>query len=117
MVKQIRVSNANMMTFSEKLSRFSWGLFIPMCMVLVISILVLYSAGGGHWRPYALSQLMKIIISFGVFFFEGFVFFPKIRQGQLFAAFRVFDDRFIHFCLHRWRFSWSGWRPYHPRLQ
>ena len=72
MVKQIRVSNANMMTFSEKLSRFSWGLFIPMCMVLTISIVVLYSAGGGNWRPFALSQLMKIILAFGVFFVAAF---------------------------------------------
>ena len=72
MSKQIRVSNANMMNFSEKLSRFSWGMFVPMCMVLAISILVLYSAGGGNWRPFALSQLMKIMLGFGVFFFAAF---------------------------------------------
>ena len=72
MVKQTRVSNANMMTFPEKLGRFSWGLFVPMCMVLTISIMVLYSAGGGNWRPFALSQLMKIIVGFGVFFFAAF---------------------------------------------
>ena len=72
MVKQTRVSNANMMTFSEKLGRFSWGLFVPMCMVLTISIVVLYSAGGGNWRPFALSQLMKIILGFIVFFFAAF---------------------------------------------
>ena len=73
MTKQTRVSNANMMTFAEKLSRFSWGLFVPMCMVLAISIVILYSAGGGNWRPYALSQLMKIILSFGVFFIAAFI--------------------------------------------
>ena len=72
MARQTRVSNANMMTFPEKLSRFSWGLFVPMCMVLAISIVVLYSAGGGNWRPFALSQLMKILLSFGVFFFAAF---------------------------------------------
>lgn len=72
MSKQIRISNANMMNFSEKLSRFSWGMFVPMCMVLAISILVLYSAGGGNWRPFALSQLMKIMLGFGVFFFAAF---------------------------------------------
>ncbi len=73
MARQTRVSNANMMTFSEKLSRFSWELFIPMCLVLAVSIVVLYSAGGGSWRPYALSQLMKIILGFGVFFFAAFI--------------------------------------------
>ena len=73
MTKQTRVSNANMMTFTEKLSRFSWNLFVPMCMVLTISIVVLYSTGGGNWRPYALSQLMKIFLAFGVFFFAAFI--------------------------------------------
>lgn len=70
--QQTRVSNANMMRFSEKLSRFSWGLFIPICLVLTISIVVLYSAGGGNWRPYALSQLMKMVLGFGVFFVAAF---------------------------------------------
>ncbi|MBR5153673.1 MAG: rod shape-determining protein RodA [Alphaproteobacteria bacterium] len=72
MAKQTRVANANMMTLSEKLGRFSWGLFVPMCMVLAISIVVLYSAGGGNWKPFALSQLMKIILGFGVFFVAAF---------------------------------------------
>lgn len=67
-----RVSNANMMTFSEKLSRFSWATFIPMCIVLAISILILYSAGGGAWTPFALSQLIKIILGLFVFFFVAF---------------------------------------------
>ncbi len=72
MARPTRVSNANMMTFSEKLSRFSWGLFVPMCMVLAISIVVLYSAGGGNWRPFALSQMTKIVAGFAVFFFAAF---------------------------------------------
>ncbi len=72
MAKQTRVSNANMMTLGEKLGRFSWGLFIPMCLVLALSIIVLYSAGGGSWRPFALSQLGKIVLGFGVFFFAAF---------------------------------------------
>ena len=72
MAIQTRVSNANMMTLPEKLGRFSWNLFIPMCMVLTISIVVLFSAGGGHWRPFALSQLMKIVLGFVVFFIAAF---------------------------------------------
>ena len=72
MVKQTRVSNASMMGFSEKLARFSWGLFVPMCIVLATSIVVLYSAGGGAWRPFALSQLSKIILGFAVFFIAAF---------------------------------------------
>ncbi|MBQ6736689.1 MAG: rod shape-determining protein RodA [Alphaproteobacteria bacterium] len=72
MTRQTRVSNANMMSFSEKLSRFSWPLFVPMCLVLIISVVMLYSAGGGAWHPFALSQLMKIIVGFGVFSIAAF---------------------------------------------
>jgi rod shape determining protein RodA len=63
-----RVSNANMMTFNEKMSRFSWALFIPMCIVLLFSIVVLFSAGGGSWQPFAISQLSKIIFGMFIFF-------------------------------------------------
>ena len=69
---QTRVSNANMMRLSEKMSRFSWALFAPMCIVLALSIVVLYSAGAGSWQPFALSQLIKIFIGLGVFFFVAF---------------------------------------------
>jgi rod shape determining protein RodA len=62
-----------MMTLREKLSRFSWGLFVPMTMVLIISIVILYSAGHGSWRPFALNQLLKMILAFGAFFFAAFV--------------------------------------------
>lgn len=72
MTRQTRVSNANMMSFSEKFNRFSWAMFIPVCLVLTISIIMLYSAGGGAWRPFALSQLAKIFISMAVFFFAAF---------------------------------------------
>ncbi len=67
-----RVSNANMMSFSEKLSRFSLVLFIPMCVVLLFSVVVLFSAGGGSWFPYAISQLMKIMFGLVIFFFVSF---------------------------------------------
>lgn len=70
--RQTRVSNSSMMTFSEKMKRFSWGLFIPMILVLVISELVLFSAGGGSWHPFAISQLMKIFMGLIVFFFAAF---------------------------------------------
>ena len=72
MIRQTRVSNANMMNFSEKLGRFSWAIFITMCLVLIMSVVMLYSADGGSWRPFALSQLMKIIIGFGVFAVAAF---------------------------------------------
>ena len=69
---QTRVSNANMMRMSEKMARFSWALFTPMCIVLALSIVVLYSAGGGSWQPFALSQLIKMMLGFVVFFVAAF---------------------------------------------
>lgn len=72
MATQTRVSNANMMTLSEKLKRFSWTLFVPMCLILAISTIILYSAGGGSWRPFAFSQITKMVLGFGVFFFAAF---------------------------------------------
>ncbi len=72
MTKQTRVSNANMMNFSEKLGRFSWVMFAPMCLILIISEIILYSAGGGSWQPFALSQLLKIIAGMCVFFIAAF---------------------------------------------
>ena len=69
---QTRVSNANMMRFSEKVSRFSWALFTPMCVVLALSIVVLYSAGHGSWQPFAFPQILKIGLGFVVFFIASF---------------------------------------------
>ena len=72
MVSTTRVSNANMMNFGEKLSRFSWSLFIPMCVILILSLVVLFSAGGGSWFPFAMSQLLKIIFCMVIFFVVSF---------------------------------------------
>ena len=67
-----RVSNTNMMKFSEKLTRFSWVLFIPMLIVLILSVVVLYSAGNGSFYPFAISQLFKIIFGLIIFFVVSF---------------------------------------------
>ena len=72
MITATRISNANMMGFNEKLSRFSWVLFIPMCLVLILSLIVLFSAGGGSWTRFAMSQLFKIIFGFVIFFIVSF---------------------------------------------
>jgi rod shape determining protein RodA len=85
MSRQIRVSRAEHMTFSEKLPGFSWGLFALMCLCLTISVLLLYSAGHttcspdaancteyGAWRPWAFSQFIKILAGFSLFFIAAF---------------------------------------------
>jgi rod shape determining protein RodA len=85
MAKQTRVSRAENIGFAEKLSHFNWTLFALMFLVLVLSMISLYSAGKpdcaagaavcgnfGGWRPYALSQLLKIGLGFAVFFAAAF---------------------------------------------
>jgi rod shape determining protein RodA len=82
--KSVRVSRSENMTFLEKLAKFQWGLFALVVMVLVLSVIVLYSAGTqscsgseicqfGSWRPYAVSQIGKIIISLIVMFIAAFM--------------------------------------------
>ena len=86
MVRATRISRAENMVFNEKLSRFSWPLFAMMCLVLLLSIISLYSAGTptcgqestscegfGGWRPYALSQMGKMGLGFGLFFIAAFM--------------------------------------------
>ena len=51
---------------------FSWTMFIPVALVLIISEVMLYSAGGGAWQPFAVPQLMKIILGLAVFFVASF---------------------------------------------
>ncbi|MDR0967801.1 MAG: rod shape-determining protein RodA [Rickettsiales bacterium] len=84
MTTQTRFSRADNISFTQKLSGFSWPLFALMCMVLILSVISLYSAGRpicdntgvcngfGGWRPYALSQLGKIGLGFVAFFIAAF---------------------------------------------
>jgi rod shape determining protein RodA len=85
MAKQVRVSKSQNMTFVERMRLFGWPLFIIMCIILVLSVVTLYSAGTvncaaapdacgsfGSWRPYALSQLSKIAVGMIVFFIAAF---------------------------------------------
>ncbi|MCL1902010.1 MAG: rod shape-determining protein RodA [Alphaproteobacteria bacterium] len=85
MSRQVRVSKSQNMTFAERLRLFGWPLFAIMCIILVLSVVTLYSAGTvpcanasepceffGAWRPYALSQLSKIGLGLILFFFVAF---------------------------------------------
>jgi len=74
------------MTFRERLRLFGWPLFALMALILALSVITLFSAGTkacadagtpncivfGAWRPYALSQIFKILIGLCVFFFAAF---------------------------------------------
>ena len=65
----VRTARSENISVAERFSRLSWPLFILMAGLLVFSLTMLYSAGGGAWRPYAMSQFLKILFGFGIFFF------------------------------------------------
>jgi len=85
MPRQTRISRAENITLGEKLRQFNWSLFVLMCLVLLLSLISLYSAGKpvcldtvttcnkfGGWHPYAVSQLSKILLGLVVFFIVAF---------------------------------------------
>ncbi|MCL1892010.1 MAG: rod shape-determining protein RodA [Alphaproteobacteria bacterium] len=87
MPRQTRISRAENIGFAQKLRHFNWTLFALMCLVLILSLISLYSAGKpgglspealakggsfGGWRPYAVSQMGKIALGMVVFFVAAF---------------------------------------------
>jgi len=73
------------MSLRERWRMFGWPLFVLTVIVLALSIAMLYSAGNadcaeniehcnrfGAWRPYAASQLGKIVIALIAFFIAAF---------------------------------------------
>ncbi|MDR0804073.1 MAG: rod shape-determining protein RodA [Rickettsiales bacterium] len=77
MRSRTRYAFAGKTGFDEKLAKFHWPLLAAMSLVLILSVLTLFSAGHngdsfGGWRPYALDQLIKILVGLGVFFIAAF---------------------------------------------
>jgi len=64
------------------IARQPWRMLFPLVALIVFGGLVLYSAGGGSWTPYAASHLIR----FGVFLIMAFVlsFFSR-ELAKLFA--------------------------------
>ncbi len=56
------------MTFKEKLSSISFSYVLMVVLLAIIGISMLYSAGDGHWRPWAMKQLLRFAGGFVVMF-------------------------------------------------
>ena len=54
------------MGLGEKLSNLSWGLVLLVWAIAAIGILLLFSAGGGSWEPWAGRQAIRFALSLGV---------------------------------------------------
>jgi rod shape determining protein RodA len=65
--KRVRTARSENMGLGERFSRMSATLVVLMMGLMFFSVMMLYSAGGGHWRPYAASQLGKISFGLAVF--------------------------------------------------
>ena len=54
------------MTATEKLWQMSWSLVFWICCIFAFGFAMLYSAGGGHFSPWAGPQLAKFLIGLGL---------------------------------------------------
>ena len=50
------------LTFTDKLGEVNWGLMLLIFLIAIAGIAMLYSVAGGHFHPWALSQLSKFIV-------------------------------------------------------
>lgn len=62
------------LSLKEKISGFDWQLLFFVCLVVGISLGVLYSVGGGNWSPWASKQCVRFFVSlcflFGIALFN-----------------------------------------------
>jgi len=49
---------------ADKLLDVNWGLVLLITIIAMAGIAMLYSVAGGHWTPWALSQLSKFVLGF-----------------------------------------------------
>jgi len=53
-------------TLSEKFANISFSFVLYIVILALIGVVVLYSAANGSWRPWALNQLIRFVMGFGV---------------------------------------------------
>ena len=53
-------------TLSEKFFNISFSYVLFIIILAVIGIVVLYSAANGHWTPWAINQLVRFAMGFGL---------------------------------------------------
>ena len=48
------------LTLGRKLVLLNWPLVLLLCLISAIGVVMLYSAGGGSWEPWAMRQVMRL---------------------------------------------------------
>ena len=61
------------LTIREKLMNISFCYVLFICVLAAIGITMLYSAANGSWRPWALNQLVRFGVGFGVMLFFALI--------------------------------------------
>ncbi len=65
----MNLSNQNTSSISERISQLNWTLISLILALISMGFLMLYSAGGGHFKPWLIRQLSFVIIFFPVMIF------------------------------------------------
>ena len=61
------------MSIKEKLMNISFWYVIFICILAAVGITMLYSAANGHWKPWAINQLIRFGMGLGVMIFFALV--------------------------------------------
>jgi len=67
-------------SFGEKFFSMSFSYLFIIVLVGIVGVAVLYSAGGGNWRPWALPQLIRFLVGFAALLIMAMInikFFAK----------------------------------------
>lgn len=54
------------MKLTDKLVHLSWGLVLLVCCITGIGVMLLYSAGGGNWEPWAAKHAIRFAVGFAI---------------------------------------------------
>jgi rod shape determining protein RodA len=64
---------SNKLTFAEKFWNISFSYVLMIFVLATIGIFMLYSAANGNWKPWALAQLIRFGLGFGMMIFMAFL--------------------------------------------
>lgn len=56
------------MGVGEKLGHLSWGLILLISAIAAVGVVMLFSAGGGQWEPWAVRQATRFALGLGIMF-------------------------------------------------
>lgn len=77
------------LTIREKLANLSFTYLLLIITLAAIGVIMLYSAANGNWQPWAVNQLVRFTIGFGLMLFLALI---DIRWLMRYAYLFLFRD-------------------------